>query len=140
MDHPFSYIGCFVDFAEFQAAIRDIRRDPLENDIQNPHVTFAYQPETVDRALFGAQIRLKITGYGNDGINEGLRVQLQTDDPVLGQMIGEIEVPHITIAVSSDGKAVNTRALDFADIDPFEMEGKFGGYAKWGEVIVSQCD
>lgn len=51
-------------------------------------------------------------------------------------MIDQIEVPHITIAVSSEGKPVNTKNLNFEDINPIEMEGKYGGYDRWGKVVI----
>lgn len=138
MSHPFTYVGCFVKREEFQSAIRHVRKNPLENDIPNPHVTFAYRPEEVVQSLFGEIIHITIVGYGNNGINEGLKVQLKTDNPALQIMIGQIEVPHITIAVSKDGKPVNTRSISFDDIDPIELEGKYGGYTQWGEVVVKE--
>lgn len=136
MNHPFLYVGCFVNPTDFHAAIRHIRKNPLENDIQAPHVTFAYRPKEVVSSLFGKDIRITVTGYGNNGVNEGLKVRLEAEDPILQSMIGQIEVPHITIAVSSGGKPVNTRDLCFEEIDPIELNGQYGGYARWGEVIV----
>lgn len=136
MNHPFVYVGCFVRFENFQSAIRHIRKNPLENDIQDPHITFAYKPKEVVQSLFGEKIHIIIVGYGNDGLNEGLKVQLRADNPAIQSMIDQIEVPHITIAVSSEGKPVHTKNLDFENINPIEMEGKYGGYARWGHVII----
>lgn len=136
MNHPFIYVGCFVEFEDFQSAIKCIREDPLENDIQYPHITFAYEPKEVDESLFGEKIYIKIVGYGNNGLNEGLKVCLKTDNPTIQSMIDHIEVPHITIAVSNEGRPVNTKGLVFENIDPIEMEGEYGGYAKWGRVIL----
>lgn len=136
MNHPFIYVGCFVMFEDFQSAINCIRKNPLENDITNPHITFAYKPKEVVLSLFGEIIQITIVGYGNDGLNEGLKVQLRADNPAIQNMIDQIEVPHITIAVSSEGKPVNTKNLKFEDINPIRMEGKYGGYAKWGKVVV----
>lgn len=136
MNHPFIYVGCFIKFEDFQSAIRCIRKNPLENDIHDPHITFAYKPKEVSQSLFGEKIHITIVGYGNDGQNEGLKVQLTSDNPAIQIMINQIEVPHITIAVSKDGKPVNTKSIIFDDIDPIKMEGKYGGYAKWGKVVV----
>ncbi len=135
MNHPFIYVGCFVKFEALQTAINGIRKNPLENDIQEPHITFAYKPLDVNQSLFGKKVSIKIVGYGNDGQNEGLKVQLHCDEPDVQSMIDQIEVPHITIAVSSEGKSVNTKGLQFESIDPIEMTGKYGGYAKSGKVI-----
>lgn len=140
MNHPFNYVGCFVKFEDFQSSIRDIRRNPLKNDIQDPHVTFAYRPENVNQALFGEKIHIWLVGYGNNGKNEGLKVKLESDNAAVQAMIDQVKVPHITISVSYDGKPVDTKELEFADIDPIEMEGKFGGYAKWGSVIVDPAE
>lgn len=136
MDHSFTYVGCFLEFEEFQSAIKCIRKNPLENNIEEPHVTFSYRPKEVIQSLFGERIHITMVGYGNDGQNEGIRVRLEADNPVIHDMINQIEVPHITIAVSGDGKPVNTKNLDFEDIDPIKMKGKYGGYTKWGKVVV----
>lgn len=37
---------------------------------------------------------------------------------------------------STAGKPVNTKYLRFEEIKPIEIDGKYGGYTKWGEVIV----
>ena len=136
MNHPFIYVGCFIRLRDFQNAVKGIRKNPLENDIQDPHITFAYRPREVDQFLFGTSIKIKIVGYGNDGENEGLKVQLSSSEPHMQYMIDELEIPHITIAVSNEGKPVNTKRLIFEEIEPIELYGKYGGYAKWGKVIV----
>ena len=136
MSHPFIYVGCFIRLHDFQNAIKEIRSNPLENDIQDPHITFAYRPNEVDQSLFGTAIQIKIVGYGNDGENEGVKVQLSSSEPHMQHMIDELETPHITIAVSNEGKPVNTKRLNFEEIEPVELTGKYGGYAKWGKVIV----
>ena len=79
-------------------------------------------------------------GYGNNGLNEGLKVYLKADNPAIQNMIDHIEVPHITIAVSNEGRPVNTKGLVFENINPIEMEGEYGGYAKWGGVIFGDCN
>lgn len=136
MNHPFIYVGCFIRLRDFQNAIKEIRTTPLENDIQDPHITFAYKPIEVDQSLFGTPIQIIIVGYGNDGENEGLKVQLSSSEPRMQKMIDELDTPHITIAVSNEGKPVNTKRLTFEGIQPIELTGKYGGYAKWGKVIV----
>ena len=51
-------------------------------------------------------------------------------------MIEQLDVPHITISVGNEGKPVNTKKLLFEEIKPIEMAGKYGGFTKWGKVIV----
>jgi hypothetical protein len=135
MNHPFIYVGCFVDFHVFQNAINGIRSNPLKNDIQYPHITFAYRPNEVDQSLFGTTIQFHIVGYGNNGKNEGVKVELSSSEPALQRMIEKLQTPHITIAVSSRGKPVDTRMLHFKEIEPITLTGEYGGYSKWGEVI-----
>lgn len=137
MNHPFIYVGCFINYKTFHDAIRGIRVKPLPNDIRDPHVTFSYKPIEVNQSLFGSELRIKIVGYGNDGKNEGLRVCIDTSNQELQSMIERIAIPHITIAVSDDGKPVNTKNIRFDDIEPIELTGKFGGYTKWRKVIVT---
>lgn len=136
MNHPFIYVGCFFEFCDLQNAIREIRTNALENDIQCPHVTFLYKPQEVNQTLFGKAVHVKITGYANNGENEAVKVQLSSSDPILESMISKIEIPHITIAVSREGKPVNSKNLQFEDIEPIDVTGTYGGYAKWGEVIL----
>lgn len=138
MNHSFKYIGSFVDFKQFHTCIDGIRRHPLEKTIECPHVTFAYRPETVDRDLFGTEIAITILGYGNDGENEGVLVRLDTENDRLQEMIKQIDVPHITIAISRDGKAVNTRNLRFQAIPPITITGIMGGYQEDGTVCLSK--
>lgn len=136
MNQRFKYVGCFVDLKEFQGAVSDIRIDPLENEIHDPHITFLYRPEKTDRSLFGKSVQITILGYGNNGENEGVKVSLHSDCPQLQSMIEAIEVPHITIAVSNEGRPVNTAKLQFTDIEPIELTGIYGGYSYEGNVCL----
>ena len=135
MDHDFRYIGCFVDPEELARKVEPLGRQRLGRVIANPHVTFRYQPETVDRSLFGRKITVIAVGYGCDGENEGLKVQLRIDDPALAKLAERIAVPHITLSVSLDGESVNTRYLDFSPVEAFELTAVFGGYTLFGKVV-----
>lgn len=138
MSHSFKYIGCFVDFKQFHTYIDGIRKHPLQKNIEYPHVTFAYKPETVDTDLFGTEIAITIIGYGNDGENEGVLVTLTTDHGRLNEMIKQIAVPHITIAISKGAEAVNTKNLYFEAIEPVAITGIMGGYLENGTVCLSK--
>lgn len=124
----YKYIGCFIDYDALHKAIAHLPQARLAKVIEHPHVTFAYRPDCVDTALFGEPIALTVVGYGNDGINEGLLVEVQTKNAVLQAMADDIAVPHITLSISEDGKAVNTAKLTFSPIAPFGLCGHFGGY------------
>ncbi|MDO4332677.1 MAG: hypothetical protein Q4C58_08315 [Eubacteriales bacterium] len=139
MNHPYKYIGCFVPFQELYDKVNCIRKEPLPKTIRDPHVTFAYMPRTVDETLFGEEMTIKMIGYGNDGRNEGVKVELSADNPVLKEMMKRIEVPHITLAVSEEGAPVDTGKLHFEPIEPIMIVGKFGGFIECGSVITSRC-
>lgn len=124
----YEYVGCFFDYNELSALVENLRKNPLKNNKTNPHVTFEYHPEVVNTLLFGAEITAEITGYGNDGENEGLCVRLLCSDKQLSDMAARIEKPHITLAVSDSGQAVNTRFLEFEEITPLRIVGKYGGW------------
>lgn len=130
----YKYIGCFIDFQKFQEAISCLSAERLARVIEHPHITFAYMPDSVNTALFGAPIDIKVTGYGNDGTNEGLLVELHTQNPVLEAMAKRIPVPHITISVSAEGQSVDTAKLTFSPIEPFGLTGVFGGFKEDGGV------
>lgn len=124
------YTGCFVSQEELLRAADVPSAERLENLIPQPHVTFQYRPGAVDTSLFGKRVGIRAVGYGNDGTNEGLQVELSSEDPVLRRMIADIPTPHITISVSGTGKPVNTRHLTFQPIKPVELKGTFGAMAK----------
>jgi len=108
--------------------VKRLRRNPLECEKLFPHVTFEYAPSNVDVALFGEKIFVTIDGYGNDGTNEGVRVTLSSENKKISNMIPNIVCPHITLAVSKTGKAVNTRHLSFEDVTPIHITGRYGAY------------
>lgn len=124
----YKYIGCFLDFEKLHKAIAHLPQQRLSRLIAHPHVTFAYRPESVDTALFGEKIALTVTGYGNDGVNEGLLVEVHTKNATLQKMADGIAVPHITLSLGAAGEAVDTAKLKFSPIAPFELCGLFGGY------------
>ena len=124
----YHYIGIFFNYEELHNKIKMIG-NRLERRIINPHVTFMYKPDTVDESLFGEKVKIKIIAYGNNGDNEGFKVELFTSNKHLQKMINNIPVPHVTISISDTGKAVNTRFLDFVPLNnSIEIEGKFGGF------------
>ena len=135
LDQDFRYIGCFLDPEELARKVKPLGKQRLERVIANPHVTFRYHPETVDRSLFGEKIVVAVVGYGCDGENEGLKVQLQIENPRLAKLAERIAVPHITLSVSADGESVNTRYLVFSPVEPFTLTAVFGGFTLSGKVV-----
>lgn len=105
----------------------------LSKDIEFKHVTTQFRPPICHQNLYGKTARFVITGYGNDGDNEGVSVSLTTaEDAELAELFNSIAIPHITLSVSEKGKPVNTAKLEFADSDSnligSIVEGTFGGF------------
>lgn len=129
------YIGWFVDFQELHGVIDSIRINPLDCDIEFPHITAKFSPEEVEISAFGKRIDVIANGYGNDGENEGILVSIETEDKKMKELFDNIQTPHITIAVSESGRPVNTKNLVFSEIAPIRFTATFGGYNDKGEVV-----
>ena len=128
MEKKYKYVGCFVSQDLLFEKVNAFSGERLSKVIDEPHVTFSYRPAEVDETLFGTDIDVEVYAYGNDGVNEGVKVRLSTQNETLSSAIADISVPHITLSVSDEGKAVNTRLLEFAPIAPFPLAGVYGGY------------
>ena len=131
MDKPsYYYIGCFFDKEE-EERILDRRQGPvLEHPIEPLHLTVEYMPEPVDASLFGTVVEVTVTGYGNDGRNEGFRVEVCSADADVQRMLDSVEVPHITLSRAEDAASVDTKFLVFDTIEPFSVKGRFGAYLR----------
>lgn len=127
-NHIYRYVGCFFPQEDLSTYIRPLNCSPLAKLIACPHITFSYKPEFVDESLFGEKLIVRAVGYGNDGRNEGLKVELVSASPKLAEAFQNIAVPHITLSISNDAEPVNTRYLVFDAIEPFELTGVYGGY------------
>ncbi len=134
MGNQYHYIGCFVDRETLLRCVRTVSTGHLERLIEAPHITFVFEPDTADESLFGEKIRVRAVGYGNNGDNEGLKVEIYAENKKIASMADEIEVPHITLSVGKKGRAYDTRYLEFSDIEPFVLDGVFGGYRQDGTV------
>ena len=133
------YTAVFVDNEELKYAIKDIRRNRLVNDIDRKHVTVEYKPqEKVPAYLLGNTVHIKIVGYGCDGKNEGLQVELYPENDELNEICNNIRVPHITLSIGKGCKPKDTADIEFTKIDPIEIDGVFGVMLKSGEYIVEE--
>lgn len=137
MSHDFKYVGCFVEPDMLREKLASLPRVSLSKPILTPHVTVAYRPTAVDRSLFGTKVGIRVIGYGRDVDNEGLLVELSTQEARLKELLQAIEVPHITLSISQTGKPVNTKNLQFTAVEPFELLGTYGGYTDNGVIITS---
>ena len=109
--------------------IQGILPSKLSKDIEFKHITTEFKPKVSHEHLYGQEAKFIVTGYGNDNINEGYKVQLVSyESDELRELYEAISVPHITLSTSSEGKAVNTKNLIFEPIDKVVILTKFGGF------------
>lgn len=104
----------------------------LSKDIRFKHITTEFMPKVTHEHLYGQIATFIVYAYGNDGVNEGYKVKLvATQSEELMKLYKKIEVPHITLSTSPEGKPINTRYLDFRDIDyddKYVIVTQFGGF------------
>ena len=122
------YTGAFVDSKELEHKLEEygVERTKLWRQIKDTHVTFQFRPADVDESLFGLPVDIRVIGYGVNTQNEGLLVEVTCANETVQKLCDKVEVPHITLSVSEDGKPVNTRYVGFAPIKtPFTIRGVY---------------
>lgn len=133
------YVGCFFDPQTILRVPIGNRQGPLYRTIATPHVTFIFAPREVPCSLFGRRVIVKAVGYGCDGQNEALQVEFLDLSPALQDLAAQISIPHITLSVAKGAKPFNSRHLDFRPIEPFLLEGTFGGMDLDGSLHTEAC-
>ena len=122
------YTAVFVDRLNLPAP-------SLARRIDVPHITLAFRPEEKDVPwdIFGEIVKVDVTGYANDGRNEGLRVKMNSESERVMKEVSKVAVPHITLSVADGCSAKDSANLDFKDIDePYSFYGKIGGFTSAG--------
>ena len=94
-------------------------------------------PQNANESLFGQTAEITLTGYANNGKNEGFQVEVSSECDELNAMASKVRVPHITISICKDGAAVDTGSLKFEPIDPIKISGVFGGFTNRKDVITN---
>lgn len=120
------YYGVFFNRDKFFEEINQhINREPLENEIRKPHITFGFNQEPEPEFGHGKPMRnIQIIGYANDGVNEGVLVRIPENKR---KYYHGAETMHITLSTSRNGKPVDTAKLDFKPVKPFTVDcGKEG--------------
>ena len=104
----------------------DLPKGTLERDVEHKHVTFGYK-KPMPMHLLGRKSSVIVDGYGNDGDNEALFVELDPDIQEYHDG-GRADSPyHITLSTSENGKPVDSAKLDCQAIGrPYVLEGTFG--------------
>lgn len=124
------YSGCFFDIDASEILRQHRAGRELEKSIESLHVTVCYAPKTIPADLLGEPVTVTVTGYGNDGVNEGYAVRLHAENEALQELLSKIEVPHITLSRAKKGRSVDTRYLEFSPVESFTVTGRFGVYEK----------
>lgn len=123
-----TYVGIFLPHLD----------GTLERDVPNQHITLAFspKPEVFEKLLphIGEEVSVEVCGYGNDGKNEGLLVEIVGDIPYYGA-----ENKHITLSMGQKTSAVKTGFIDFdkpvPDRIPLSMVGKVGVFTNKNEMV-----
>ena len=127
----------------------------LDHPIRDPHVTVAYRPGTEKVFLdeLGSDAVIRVLGYGNDGKNEGLLVEVAASSPIIQEALNKRVAPdkngemkhvrmHITSSISDGSEAVNTKNLDFKPINssesPVTLTGNYKLFRNDGVLISSK--
>lgn len=128
------YTGWFIKQEELQKALQGKNFRSLARPVEHPHVTLAFRPRNPDLSLLGSAAVIRATGYGNDGINEGLLVEVNSAEKSLAEQLKKVPVCHITLSVAEGGKPVDTAKLQFEPVEPFEIKGIFGAFTDQGKI------
>jgi hypothetical protein len=129
------YAGIFFD----KTTENSVFTNTLERGISYPHVTFKFKPSDSELKKFvtitGEFSTVACTAYGNNNVNEGYLVDIVDGSFKMKELFKKIEVPHITTGLASNGKAVNTRFLDFKPIPTILLTGRFGFFTSEGPIF-----
>ena len=128
------YTGIFLDNAQVYALF------PPQLSVRpsHLHVTLSFRggAESAHEELLGEVVKVRVVAYGNDGKNEGLKVELLAENPELQKLCDAVEVPHITLSASREAKMVNTRFLEFTPLEePVELTGHYGIVTRSGLLV-----
>lgn len=140
------YTGLFADPNELYSSFPP----HLSHKIRDPHVTVSYRPEAnkVFLDALGSKAKIHAVGYGNNGVNEGLLVEVTAENPTIQKTLEERVAPdhrtgelnkvpmHITLSIAEGAEAVNTKYLDFMPLDnPIDLTASFMLFGKDGNLI-----
>lgn len=124
------YTAWFLAPEEVALLEQELGGFELVTKIKFPHITHQYKPENPDKNLLGLKAKFQIIAYGNDGKNEGVKVELLEVDEKLPELqrkaYEEIAVPHITTSMAEEAKAKDTRYLTFNPCKTFNITATYG--------------
>ncbi len=129
------YTGIFFDDGQILAHFKP-RLSVVPGHL---HATLSFRGgvESAHEELLGEIVKVRVVAYGNNGKNEGLKVELMADNPELQRLCDAVKVPHITLSVSREAKMLDTRFLDFEPLEkPIELTGRYGVVTRSGLTLV----
>lgn len=98
----------------------------LEKEVVDKHVTFGFRTP-MPMELLGKESVVVVDGYGNDGKNEALFVELDPDIQDYHSGGTDESRYHITLSTSKNGRPVDSAKLEVWSIDcPYVLKGRFG--------------
>ena len=134
-DYLFS--GVFFEQDVISQIRKHLGMQGLEKSILCPHVTFDYGGIT-NTDWFGARIKVTINGYGNDGKNEAVSVDVNLYDvPKMRGLIPVISRKklHITLSFAKDSEPKLSKNLSYTPIPKLVVYGRYGGFEKRHFVV-----
>lgn len=138
------YEGFFFIFDEDEFMYSPWVNSKLENRIDMPHITVYYKPSEPHTIYYGQKGRFELYEYGCDDNNEGYKVRCVGCDSILvPHILKEVDVPHVTISVSNNGRPKDTKNLNFVACEPYVYEAIFGAMELWhyddGSTVLVRC-
>ncbi len=137
MGKDYLYSGVFFEPEVITRIRAHLGVEGLEKPIPYPHVTFNYG-STVNTDWFGSRIKVTLTGYGNDGKNEAVSVEVNLyDAPKMRGLIPIIahKKLHITLSVAKDGQPKMSNYLSFTPIPKMVVYGRYGAFEQRHFVV-----
>ena len=126
------YEGFFFELNEDEFMDSPWPNSKLEHRIDTPHITVFYKPSQPHEIYYGQKGRFEFYEYGCDDNNEGYKVRCVGCDGILvPYILKEVDIPHVTISVSEDGKPKDTKNLNFVACEPYVYEAVFGAMQLW---------
>ena len=139
------YEGFFFELDEDEFMYSPWVNSKLENRIDTPHITVYYKPSQSHEIYYGQKGRFEFYEYGCDDNNEGYKVRCVGDDDLVQHLLKNVDIPHVTVSVSSNGRPKDTKKLNFVACEPYVYEAIFGAMEVWyyddgSKVIVMRQD
>lgn len=126
------YEGFFFNLDEDELMFSPWVNAKLEHRIDNPHITVYYKPSQEHENYYGKRGLFELYEYGCDDKNEGYKVRyIKSDSIDVPWLFNLVDIPHVTISVSDDGKPKNTKNLDFKPCKLYRYEAVFGAMQLW---------